>query len=142
MLTLTYTQMHVTSHSHSCTPTSGLPVIMEFSMPAVLLAAAVIFQDTARNTAGMVPSAPPPPPPPPHTHTLNPATSVIGGSCHKYHFCRHKSFVRVLCLSRLKTRLLSRQKYSCRDKTFVATNTILSRQTRVCCDKNDTCGSS
>ena len=73
---------------------------------------------------------------------------IIGGSCHKYHFCCGKSFV---CGD--KTRLLSRQKYachvchdiimffleSCRDKNmfcrykhvFVAT----------CRDKNDTCGS-
>ena len=36
---------------------------------------------------------------------------IIGGSCHKYNFCRDK------------TRLLSRQKYVCRDKiTFAVTN--------------------
>ena len=35
--------------------------------------------------------------------------SIIGGSCHKYNFCRDK------------TRVLSRQKYACRDKGFVAT---------------------
>ena len=41
---------------------------------------------------------------------------IIGGSCHKYNFCHDKR------------RLLSRQKYACRDKMFVATNTCLSRQ--------------
>ena len=32
---------------------------------------------------------------------------IIGGRCRKYHFCHDK------------TRLLSRQKYPCNDKTFV-----------------------
>ena len=41
---------------------------------------------------------------------------IVGGSCHKYHFCRDKTRV-----GRGKTRLLSRQKYACHDKTFVAT---------------------
>ena len=41
---------------------------------------------------------------------------IIGGNCHKYYFCCDKS------------RLLSRQKHACRDKTFVATNIILLRQ--------------
>ena len=36
---------------------------------------------------------------------------ITDGSCQKYHFCRDK------------TRLLSRQKYACRDEHFVATNT-------------------
>ena len=66
--------------------------------------------------------------------------NTIGGNCHKYHFCRDK------------THLLSRQKYGCRDKQFVAKkclsrqncchdkylsrqNYVLSRQTRVCRDK-------
>ena len=48
--------------------------------------------------------------------------SIIGGSCHKYHFCRDK------------IRLLSRQKYACRDKTFVATN-VLPRQAYFCRNK-------
>ena len=62
--------------------------------------------------------------------------TIIGGSCHKYHFCRDKHvFVRVC---REKTRLLSRQKYAqpyfCPDKIlsrqayFVATKVCLSRQ--------------
>ena len=46
----------------------------------------------------------------------------------KYHFCPDKSFVATnMCLSR---------------QMFVGTNVILSRQTRVCRDKNYTCGSS
>ena len=55
---------------------------------------------------------------------------IIEGSCHKYHFCRDKSFCRVF---RDKTRLLSRQKYEsiffCRDK-----RRSLSRQTHICRD--------
>ena len=54
--------------------------------------------------------------------------SVIGGSCHKYHFCRDKSMLVV-------TKVLSRKNYVCREKKkigcccfFVATNIILSRQ--------------
>ena len=43
-------------------------------------------------------------------------TTILGGSCHKYHFCRGK------------TRLLSRQKYVCHDKTFASTKVCLSRQ--------------
>ena len=57
-------------------------------------------------------------------------SSIIGGSCHKYHF-----------LSR-QTSLLSGQKYACRDKhifvvtnNIVATSLLVSRQTRVCRDK-------
>ena len=50
--------------------------------------------------------------PPPHPHP-----TVIGGSCHKFHFVATK-----VCLSR--------QNF-CRDKTFIVTN-----------DKNDICGSS
>ena len=54
-------------------------------------------------------------------------TTIIGGSCHKYHFCRDK------------TRPLSRQKYACRDKRFVATKLCLSRQKKNNChNKNDT----
>ena len=65
--------------------------------------------------------------------------TIIGGSCHKYNFCRDK------------TRVLSRQNYFCRDKImFVATkyfgrdksNTCLSQQNILCRDKNYTCGSS
>ena len=45
----------------------------------------------------------------------------IAGSCHKYNFCHDK------------TRLLLRQKYACRNKTFVTTNTFV--VTNICCDK-------
>ena len=53
--------------------------------------------------------------------------SITGESCHKYHFCRDK------------THLLSRQKYAYRDKGFVATSILLSRQARVCRDKTHVC---
>ena len=94
---------------------------------------------------------------------------IIGGSCHKYHFCRDKSFVvikDVFCSSKHvfvapKVSVLWRQNYVCRAKNmfdkhtfvatkdvfcrnkhvFVATNMCFSRQ-RFCRDKNDTCGSS
>ena len=48
--------------------------------------------------------------------------NIIGRNYHKYHFCCDK------------TRLLSRQKYGCRDKQFVAKKICLSRQ-NCCCDK-------
>ena len=51
----------------------------------------------------------------------------IGGSCHKYHFCRNK------------TRPLSQQKYACCDKTFVTRKTktkiLMSQQAYFCHDK-------
>ena len=75
--------------------------------------------------------------------------SSIDGICHKYHFCRDKSFV-VNCQGMAtkvlwrqtrvcgdKIRLLSRQKYACCDKTFVVTKLCLSRQTYFCCDKHN-----
>ena len=46
---------------------------------------------------------------------------IIGGSWHKYHFCRDKTLV---CL-------LSWRKYACRDKTFVATKLCLSQQQKL-----------
>ena len=62
---------------------------------------------------------------------------IIGGSCHKYNFCRHKHYAcsdktfvpTKLCLSRqnifVATKLLSRQTRVCRDKhTFVATKDV------------------
>ena len=71
-------------------------------------------------------------------HKVPTKNSIVGGSCHKYDFCRDKH---------AKTRLLSRQKYACRyfflfyffklykhvlylspNNSFVATNIILSRQ--------------
>ena len=78
------------------------------------------------------------------------ASAVIGGSCHKYNFCRGKRFV-VTDTSRF-VRFVDKH-----DKTFVTTNIIkgfvaasilLSRQ-KTCLsrqniyrDKSDTCGSS
>ena len=72
--------------------------------------------------------------------------SIIGGSCHKYHFCCNKSFVMTLCLSWLKkkstnichnkhnlvmTKGLWWQAYFCHDKhVFVMTNHAF------CCDKS------
>ena len=53
-----------------------------------------------------------------HPPLLPPSSTIIGGSFHKYHFCRDK------------TRLLSRQKDACRDKTY-----LFSRQTYFCRDK-------
>ena len=50
--------------------------------------------------------------------------SVVGGSCHKYHFCRDKTFV--------ATRLLSRQTHVCRNKTLLSQQNFvkyLSQQT-------------
>ena len=67
--------------------------------------------------------------------------AIIGGSCHKYHFCRNKSFVatntclsrqytsfvmtKYVCRDKHKTRLLLQQKSACYDKMFVATKIIL-----------------
>ena len=59
---------------------------------------------------------------PPGLPVFGALRTVTGGSCHKYHFCRDKH---VFCLN--KTRLLSRQKYTTHDKSFVATKR-LSRQ--------------
>ena len=47
---------------------------------------------------------------------------IIGGSCHKYNFCRDKSFVptKIFCRDKhnfVATKLLSRQAYFCRDNT-------------------------
>ena len=119
---------------------------------------------------------------------------MVGGSCHKYHFCRDKTFVATehyLCCDKsmlaatkvfswqifvvtntcllgqsfvatsiillrwifVATKLLSWQKYVCRDNSFVTTSILLScRKTwfvtknmswqTFCCDKNDTFGSS
>ena len=79
---------------------------------------------------------------------------ITGGSCHKYHFGRDKSFVDKSML--VVTKVLSRKNYVCRDKTFVttyicrdkqfwkhtsvATKDVFCRDKRVC-DKNDTCSS-
>ena len=49
---------------------------------------------------------------------------IVGGGCHKYHFCRDK----ILCLCRDEG-FLSRPAYFCRDKhVFVAIKVSLSRQ--------------
>ena len=50
--------------------------------------------------------------------------SIIGGNCHKYHFFfffAAKVLLRQTGVCRDKMRLLSQQKYGCRDKTFFAT---------------------
>ena len=70
--------------------------------------------------------------------------TIIGGSCYKYQFCRDKSFVTTnTCLSpqtrvyRDKTRLLSQQKYDCRDKImFVAKKYFCFVATNICHDKH------
>ena len=56
-------------------------------------------------------------------------THIIGRSCHKYNFCRNKSML-------VMTKVLSRQKYVCRDKIVlcllwqnVCHDKYLSRQT-------------
>ena len=51
-----------------------------------------------------------------HSWTVTILYSIIGWSCHKYGFCRDKH--------------VSRQKYTCRDKTFVSTN--ICRHKHVC----------
>ena len=48
--------------------------------------------------------------------TLTPRVHITGGSCHKYHFLSQQTRV-----CRDKKRLLLRQKYACRDKTFFST---------------------
>ena len=72
-----------------------------------------------------------------HYCTVEKKKAIIGGSCHKYHFCRDKGFVPQIfvatntCLSRQaylccdKRRVLSRQIHVCRDKSFDATKIIL-----------------
>ena len=65
-------------------------------------------------------------------------TTIIGGSCHKSHFCRDKS----LCLSRQNTSFVATKVCLPRQNcVFVATN-VLWRQTYFCRDQNYTCGSS
>ena len=73
------------------------------------------------------------------------AITITGGSCHKYHFCRDKSFVATnTCLSRQNPSFaatkvsLSREKYFCRDKSFVATSILLSCQ-KTCFVATNTC---
>ena len=64
------------------------------------------------------------------TQEGNSSSAIIGGSCHKSHFCSDKYvFVATnMCFSRQNTSFvatkvsLQRQNYVCRDKTFVATN--------------------
>ena len=49
--------------------------------------------------------------------------AVIGGSCHKYNFCRNK------------TCLLSRQKYACRDKPLLRQKYLSQQAYEFCRDK-------
>ena len=90
------------------------------------------------------------------TWRRNQSTPIIGESCHKYHFCREKVCLSRQNLCRDKHVCVSREKYSAaanillsRQKIVAASillsrqnTTCLSRQTRVCCDKDGTCGSS
>ena len=83
-------------------------------------------------------------------------TTIIGGSCHKYNFCRDKYLSRQkFCRDKITlvvTKVLSRQAYLCRDKRRVLSRQIhngqnvssagaatsiyfLSRETCVCHDK-------
>ena len=69
--------------------------------------------------------------------------SIVGWSCHKYRFCRDKSFVATnTCLSRQNTSFvgtkvcMSRQNFRPDKHVFVATNIILSRQAYFCRDKH------
>ena len=75
--------------------------------------------------------------------------AIIGGCCHKYNFCRDKSFVTTnKCLSQqitsfvaifVATKVLSRQTKFCHDKqitSFVATELCLSQQDALCRDKH------
>ena len=93
-----------------------------------------------------------------HANVCSPETrpsSIIGGSCHKYEFCRDKSFdvfccdksmlvATKLCLSQqayfchdkkktcfVATKVLFRQKYVCRNKSFVATKDVFCRDKHV-----------
>ena len=57
--------------------------------------------------------------------------SIVGWNCHKYRFCRDKSFVAT-------NTFLSRQNtFFCRDKSMHVATKLLSRQTRVCHDKHN-----
>ena len=64
-----------------------------------------------------------------HTNT------IIGRSCHKYHFCHDKRFVmtnmclsRQICVCRNKHVFVATKYVFCRDRSFVATKVCLSRQ--------------
>ena len=75
------------------------------------------------------------------THTPRLTFCIIGGSCHKYHFCRDKH---VSCRDKsmlVATKLLSPQAYFCRDKRRVLWTGICHDKTFVatkyfCCDKH------
>ena len=58
--------------------------------------------------------------------------NIIGGSCHKYDFCRDKRFVATkLCLSFVSTSILLSRQNMC----FITTNACLLQQTHFCYDK-------
>ena len=83
-------------------------------------------------------------------HSWSVPRGTIGGSRHKYHFCRDKTFCRdkyVFVATKhvfyhdksmlVTTKHLSRQNYVCRDNhVFVTTKVYLSRKARVCRDKS------
>ena len=123
MPTLTYTNPHLYKWHAKCThsPTffygwlQSRPLIYTNGRPSVHIVLHFILLTIQQTTA-------------PGLYGMKDSNSIIGGSCHKYNFCRDKSYVAInTCLSRQapvcrnKTRLLSRQKYACSDKTFVAT---------------------
>ena len=75
---------------------------------------------------------------------------IIGENCHKYHFCRNKSFgflttKYIFCHDKktlVTTKLLSPQNYVCRDKhifvttTHICHNKYLLQQTEFCRNKS------
>ena len=73
-----------------------------------------------------------------HANVCSPETrpsSITGGSCHKYEFCRDKSFDVFCCDKSMlvaKKLCLSQQAYFCHDKK---TKLVLSRL-KFCCGKN------
>ena len=93
---------------------------------------------------------------PERNYRIHTPSFIIGGRCHKYHFCRDKRFVATysrfcrdknvfvatnnvvvatkMCLSRQKCVCRNKQ-CSCRDKSCVCRDKPLSRQKCVCRDK-------
>ena len=85
-------------------------------------------------------------PPPPNTHTHTHTQIMIGGNCHKYHFCCDKiallQQIFVATNTFVTTKVLSHQTYFCCNRRifccskhmFVTTKEILSQQ-NFCCGK-------
>ena len=68
------------------------------------------------------------------TNTCLSRLSLAGAATSSIFVVTKVCLLRQTCVCRDKTRLLSRQKYACRNKAFVSTKTGLSRQTQVCRD--------